>query len=253
MDNAVWEVHEKDQWRLRKPSWYRLWWKYHPVSCFVIQSLPESIVTGKPSLLNALTTRWYSWHQQRTDAWGLEGAFTRRMTIRVTRQELAARKTFWSKTLQSFLLPCSTNLRLEQNCLQYLALPQRHCFCDTSGLFVCIYFLHMHSDLLREYCNWETFNATCPRGEVILVTSARYGWMKMGRCLHVAASHIVGCQEDIIRYVDLRAIVFVFSSEISFLSGAICVYITRSDKSDKLRHSFKLTEYFSSLNTSNIK
>ncbi len=55
------------------------------------------------------------------------------------------------------------------------------------------------SDLIREYCNWETFEGRCTQGHVIMMTSARYGRMKFGRCLHEAAAHIVGCQDDIIR------------------------------------------------------
>ena len=35
---------------------------------------------------------------------------------------------------------------------------------------------------VHEYC-WQTFNASCPDDAVILMTSAHYGRMKMGRCL----------------------------------------------------------------------
>jgi len=37
-----------------------------------------------------------------------------------------------------------------------------------------------------QYCQWETFNASCAsRGpdHVILMTSARYGRMRFGRCM----------------------------------------------------------------------
>ena len=60
-------------------------------------------------------------------------------------------------------------------------------------------YIVVHSDISREYCNWETFNATCPSGKVIFMTSAKYGRMRMGRCLHAVGAHIVGCNEDIIR------------------------------------------------------
>lgn len=46
----------------------------------------------------------------------------------------------------------------------------------------------------REYC-WETFNATCPDGEVVLMQSARYGRMKLGRCLKV--ERVMDCYNDV--------------------------------------------------------
>ena len=62
-----------------------------------------------------------------------------------------------------------------------------------------------YSDLLREYCNWETFNAQCRPGAVIFMTSARYGRMKYGRCirrtmdLDTKKPTEIGCSEDIIK------------------------------------------------------
>ena len=35
----------------------------------------------------------------------------------------------------------------------------------------------------NEYCIREAFNVTCQKDEVILVTSARYGRMRAGRCV----------------------------------------------------------------------
>jgi len=57
---------------------------------------------------------------------------------------------------------------------------------------------------LREYCRWETFSASCPLDEVIVVRSALYGRMRSGRCLATAGdsgSH-VGCKADVIRQAD---------------------------------------------------
>ncbi len=61
------------------------------------------------------------------------------------------------------------------------------------------------SDLRREYCNWETFSATCERNQVVLMTSAHYGRMRLGRCVQKTYDdqgnqHRLGCAEDIIRY-----------------------------------------------------
>ena len=52
-----------------------------------------------------------------------------------------------------------------------------------------------------EYC-WEDFNATCPEDEVILMTSALYGRMKIGRCL--SRDYYVGCYSDVIQFMDRK-------------------------------------------------
>jgi len=57
---------------------------------------------------------------------------------------------------------------------------------------------------LREYCRWETFSASCPLDEVIVIRSALYGRMRSGRCLMTAqdgGSH-VGCKANVIRQTD---------------------------------------------------
>ena len=57
---------------------------------------------------------------------------------------------------------------------------------------------------LREYCRWETFRASCPVDEVIVIRSALYGRMRSGRCLMTAqdgGSH-VGCKAYVIREAD---------------------------------------------------
>ncbi len=42
------------------------------------------------------------------------------------------------------------------------------------------------SGFKREFCNWETFNANCTRGHVIMMTAAQYGRMRFGRCIRRA-------------------------------------------------------------------
>ena len=37
-----------------------------------------------------------------------------------------------------------------------------------------------------EYCITDTFSPQCTRGEVIMVTSAKYGRMKVGKCVPVS-------------------------------------------------------------------
>jgi len=56
--------------------------------------------------------------------------------------------------------------------------------------------------LLRSYCQWEAFNATCFGDDVIIVTSAHYGRMRIGRCL--AVRYAIGCSADVTDDVDRR-------------------------------------------------
>jgi len=46
---------------------------------------------------------------------------------------------------------------------------------------------------VREFCDWETANATCPgRGELVVVRSARYGRLRLNRCAIKAKFHYTG-------------------------------------------------------------
>ncbi len=54
-----------------------------------------------------------------------------------------------------------------------------------------------------EFCKWETFNATCQPGEVVLITRARYGRMRAGNCLNSKFGHF-GCHADVLAYLDSR-------------------------------------------------
>ena len=56
----------------------------------------------------------------------------------------------------------------------------------------------------EEYCQWETFNATCGEGEVIVMRTARYGRMKLGKCL--TTDYFVGCSADVLSHVDSRLV-----------------------------------------------
>ena len=50
--------------------------------------------------------------------------------------------------------------------------------CKTYGQF---YF----SDV-REFCHNEVFEAECPNGNIIMMDSAKYGRMEIGRCVKVS-------------------------------------------------------------------
>ena len=53
-----------------------------------------------------------------------------------------------------------------------------------------------------EYC-WQQFNASCSsRNQVILMQGARYGRMRLGRCL--TRDYYIGCSADVISHVDKR-------------------------------------------------
>ena len=53
-----------------------------------------------------------------------------------------------------------------------------------------------------EYCQWETFNATCGPDEVVVMRTARYGRMRLGRCLVSEVS--IGCGSDVLLEADSR-------------------------------------------------
>ena len=52
----------------------------------------------------------------------------------------------------------------------------------------------------RDYCLHEKFNATCRAGSVLLMTSAVYGRMRIGRCID--GDFNIGCATDVLRYFD---------------------------------------------------
>ena len=54
-----------------------------------------------------------------------------------------------------------------------------------------------------EYCQWESFNASCATNEIVLMDTARYGRMRVGRCVKQTYGKI-GCQENILDYADER-------------------------------------------------
>ena len=54
-----------------------------------------------------------------------------------------------------------------------------------------------------DYCDTETFRADCARDEVIVMRSALYGRMALGRCVETEMGHI-GCHRDVLTPVDRR-------------------------------------------------
>ena len=67
---------------------------------------------------------------------------------------------------------------------------------------------------VQEYCQFETMRARCRwNSEVIVMTSARWGRMKTGRCLNIDAERLasnsnnpmfLGCSEDVLSLLDRK-------------------------------------------------
>ena len=53
----------------------------------------------------------------------------------------------------------------------------------------------------QEYCIREQFQAECQENKIILLTGARYGRMRTGRCISEEYGHI-GCFADVTNYID---------------------------------------------------
>ena len=56
---------------------------------------------------------------------------------------------------------------------------------------------------VREFCSTEEFKAECKDNEVIFMTGARYGRMKLSRCVNVDFGFI-GCSSDMIGILDRK-------------------------------------------------
>lgn len=55
----------------------------------------------------------------------------------------------------------------------------------------------------REFCHNEAFIAECAADEVIVITAAMYGRMKLGRCVRTDFG-FVGCYTDVMELVQRR-------------------------------------------------
>ena len=61
----------------------------------------------------------------------------------------------------------------------------------------------MSFQILRNSVKLTLFNATCGSDEVILLTHARYGRMRVGKCVKIDYGH-VGCASDVLPLADSR-------------------------------------------------
>jgi len=53
---------------------------------------------------------------------------------------------------------------------------------------------------LREFCQFDQFEANCESDEVVLIEAARYGRMRSGRC--ISGEGYIGCSADVRVYLD---------------------------------------------------
>ena len=74
---------------------------------------------------------------------------------------------------------------------------------------MCSYILHVGNDV-HEYCNGEDFQPRCAGNDVIAMLSARYGRMKVGRCVEEETGfesmledpRYLGCFADVLDVVS---------------------------------------------------
>jgi hypothetical protein len=57
--------------------------------------------------------------------------------------------------------------------------------------------------ILGEFCLGETFHATCPSDQVIVITQAQYGRPTLGRCVKENFG-IMGCVADVGQYMEMQ-------------------------------------------------
>lgn len=57
--------------------------------------------------------------------------------------------------------------------------------------------MYCHTD---EFCSGEYFEASCAQNEVIIMSSARYGRMRTGRCITYDIE--IGCHAEVISVMD---------------------------------------------------
>ena len=56
---------------------------------------------------------------------------------------------------------------------------------------------------IEEFCNMETFEAKCNEKEVVVMDTARYGRMRLGRCVKKNYGNI-GCVKDVLTLADAK-------------------------------------------------
>jgi len=55
---------------------------------------------------------------------------------------------------------------------------------------------------LEVFCTSETFRASCPAGQVVIIRRALYGRLTAGRCITSEYAHALGCYADVTSHVQ---------------------------------------------------
>ena len=61
--------------------------------------------------------------------------------------------------------------------------------------------LSIYFSEVEEFCQTETFTADCGSDAIVMIRSARYGRMKLGRCVQTDYGN-VGCNVDVLAVTD---------------------------------------------------
>ena len=56
----------------------------------------------------------------------------------------------------------------------------------------------------EEYCEYENFIPNCADNEVVLITEATYGRMKLGKCIPGKYSDDLGCSANVINFLSQK-------------------------------------------------
>ena len=56
----------------------------------------------------------------------------------------------------------------------------------------------------EEFCEHETFAPTCVDGEVIVVSSAIYGRLNIGKCIPEKYAAELGCSTDVLSFISQK-------------------------------------------------
>ena len=56
---------------------------------------------------------------------------------------------------------------------------------------------------VREFCEGEAFNGQCSKDEVVIIQSALYGRMRLGRCVQMNMGYL-GCEANVKDLADQR-------------------------------------------------
>ncbi len=157
---------------------------------------------------------WFWWRLLSMVGWGLVGASENSMMKHWDLLILAAQRILLSKWFIIFYMPFPVQdhyIFLHKVGLMHGGVKKHSHFRETYSF---------QTGFLREYCNWEIFKANCTHGHVIMMTEAKYGRMKFGRCIRKTYDDSgkpvdVGCKQNIIKYG------LVFSSYIHFTANIL--------------------------------